>query len=76
MNRHEEYIPHDYVIYYDENSVRYPIKCVAVGSRKAAMLECKVLKGVHCTYPEACALTRRMNLEYKVTRKKGRPKND
>jgi len=75
MNRHETYKDHEYIVYYDETSDRSPIKLVALGSKKATTIEYPMIKKVICTYPEACAEVRRMNLEYIVARKKGRPKN-
>lgn len=76
MNRHEVYKEHDYIFYYDENAVRNPVKCVAVGSKRAANCEHKVLKGLRCTYQEACEHARIMNRELRINKKKGRPRND
>ena len=74
MNRHETYKPHEYIVYYDESTDLSPIKLVALGSKKATTIEYKMIKRVFCTYQEACAEVRRMNLEHRVARKKGRPR--
>lgn len=74
MSKIDTYRPHEYIIYYDETSERSPIKLVALGSQKAASLDCRMIKSMVCTYSQACAEARRMNLELKITKKRGRPR--
>lgn len=74
MNKIDTYKPHEYIFYYDETSERSPVKLVALGSKKAAEVLCPMIKSVVCTYSQACAEARRMNLELKITKKRGRPR--
>lgn len=74
MSKIDTYRPHEYIFYYDETSERSPVKLVALGSKKAASLDCRMIKSAVCTYSQACAEARRMNLELKITKKKGRPR--
>jgi len=73
-----QYRKTDWIIYWDDSGKRRnPVRCCAVGSKEAAMCTAPMLKAFRGTYPEACAETRRMNAEYKITKKRGRPrKND
>lgn len=74
MSKIDTYKPHEYIFYYDETSERSPVKLVALGSKKAAEVLCPMIKSVVCTYSQACAEARRMNLELKITKKRGRPR--
>ena len=74
MSKIDTYRPHEYIFYYDETSELSPVKLVALGSKKAATLENRMIKKMVCTYSQACAEARRMNLELKITKKKGRPR--